>query len=54
LNILDSPPFPTPGTHAGALNVEQTERETETELRGESRFVERAVSVVTWMKPPKS
>jgi len=49
LNILDSPPFPTPGTHAGALNVERAERGDGTRLCRESRLIDRAVSVVTMM-----
>jgi hypothetical protein len=55
LNILDSPPFPTPGTHAGALNVERAERGDGTWLCRESRLVDRAVSVVTLIgSPPES
>jgi hypothetical protein len=47
LNILDSPPFPSPGTHAGALDVERSDREGETWVGRASRFVGRACSVVT-------
>jgi len=50
LNILESPPFPSPGTHAGALDVERTDREGETWVARADRFVERACSVVTLMK----
>jgi hypothetical protein len=48
LNILESPPFPSPGTHAGALDVERTDREGETWVTRADRFVERACSVVTF------
>jgi hypothetical protein len=49
LNILDSPPFPTPGTHAGALNRKRAERGDGTRSCRESRLVDLAVSVVTVM-----
>jgi hypothetical protein len=50
LNILDSPPFPTPGTHTGALNGERIEREGEISVSCPSRFDARALCVVTWKK----
>jgi hypothetical protein len=54
LNILESPPFPTPGTHAGALDVERIDREGETRVGRVDRFVERACSVVTLMKTSRT
>jgi len=54
LNILESPPFPAPGTHAGALDVERIDREVETRVGRVDRFVERACSVVTLMKTSRT